>query len=284
MDIRLIQVPYHAGDDRHPAAEGPSRLVESGAPRLLRAQGHAVTIEAAHRGTPFRDTASSSASVNRSVALSVGAGLASSQFPLVLAGSCVTCHGVLGGFEHTRCGAIWVDAHGDFNTPETSTSGFFPGMSLAVLTGHCFRDYWGQIGDNEPLAESAVATFGTRDLSPQAEQDRLERSEITVVGWRNGQPQADVLDTLDSLAARTNQVYLHIDIDGFDPAVAPGVADDPVPGGLSVFDAEMIIRGAAKRFKVVAVTLATYAPAADEEDKTLGLGLRLIELIGAVLL
>jgi arginase len=43
----------------------------------------------------------------------------------------------LAGFEHSRCGVVWLDAHGDFNTPESSVSGFLPGMSLATVVGHC---------------------------------------------------------------------------------------------------------------------------------------------------
>ena len=173
MDISLIQVPYHAGDDRHPSSAGPGRLIEAGAVDLLISQGHDVGVERAARSGPFRDTASSSAAVNRHLASLVRTSLSAGRFPLVLAGSCVASHGVLGGFEHADCGAVWIDAHADFNTPETSASGFFPGMSLAVLTGHCYRDYWAQIGDRTPLAQDAIVMFGVRDVSPEAERERL---------------------------------------------------------------------------------------------------------------
>jgi arginase len=209
--------------------------------------------------------------------------LAGGHLPLVLAGSCVTSQGVLGGFDHARCGAVWIDAHADFNTPETSVSGFLPGMSLAVVTGHCYRAYWGQIGENTPLSEEAIVMFGVRDLSPLAERERLERSAIEVVEWQDGKPQADVLTALDTLAGRAADVYLHIDLDGFAPDVAPGVVDDPVPGGLSLADAELIVRATAHRMRIVAATLATYNPASDQGEKTLGLGLRLIEVLGECL-
>lgn len=280
MDISLIQVPYHAGDDRHGSSDGPRRLLEAGAVDVLRAGGHRVTIEVADRGGPFRDTASSSAAVNREVARLVGSAIDAGQLPLVLAGSCVTCHGVLAGFDHARCGAVWVDAHADFNTPDTATSGFFPGMSLAVATGHCYANYWGQIGDNTPLAEENVVMYGVRDLSPEGERARLERSAITVVPWKCGQPQGDVTAALDRLAERVRDVYLHIDFDGFAPEVAPGIVDEPVSGGLSADDAEGIIRGVGDRFRLRAATLATYTPTNDENGKTLRLGLRLIGLIG----
>ena len=109
--------------------------------------------------------------------------VADARLPVVLAGSCNTCLGVLAGFEHARCGAVWLDAHADFNTPDSTSSGFFAGMSAAVITGHCYPDYWAQIGDNTPLAEKAMAMFGVRDLSPQAESERLQHSDIQVVRW-----------------------------------------------------------------------------------------------------
>jgi arginase len=278
--ISLIQVPYHAGDDRHAASGGPPRLVEAGATAALTAQGHGVSVEIADRGGPFRDTASSSAAVNRDVAAKVRAALAADRLPLVLAGSCVTSHGVLAGFDRAECGVVWLDAHADFNTPETSRSGFFPGMSLAVLAGHCYGGYREQIGDSAPVVEEAIAVFGVRDVSPEAERDRLEGSAVEVVEWRDGKPERDPLAALDTLATRVSDVYLHVDFDGFAPEVAPGIADEPVPGGLSAEDAEAIIHATADRFRLRAATLATYAPALDRDEETLRLGLRLIELIG----
>jgi arginase len=283
MDICLVEVPYHAGDDRHASSEGPRRLLESGAAELMRAQGHDVTVESAKRPGPFRDTASSSAAVNKQVASAVRDAIAARQLPIVLAGSCVTSQGVLAGFDHAECGAVWIDAHADFNTPDTAASGFFPGMSLAVITGHCYRNYWAQIGDSTPVAEDAIALFGVRDLWPETERERLERSAIRVVRWGDGKPQGDVLGTLDRLVDRVREIYLHIDFDGFAPEVAPGVVDDPVPGGLSLEDAEGIIRGTSERFQIRAATFATYTPELDRDDRTLRLGLRLIEIVGECL-
>jgi hypothetical protein len=63
--VTLIQVSYHAGDDRHPSSAGPARVVGAGAVDLLEGQGHGVAVEIADRGSPFRDTASSTAAVNK---------------------------------------------------------------------------------------------------------------------------------------------------------------------------------------------------------------------------
>jgi arginase family enzyme len=137
------------------------------------------------------------------------------------------------------------------------------------------------MGDSTPLAEESVAMFGVRDLSPEAERQRLERSAIQVVGWRNGKPQREPVVALDRLRQRVSEVYLHVDLDAFAPDVAPAIADDPVPGGLSLEQGESIVRATADRFRIRAATIATYAPALDQADKTLGVALRLIDLLGA---
>jgi arginase len=255
-------------------------LIDAGAVEILRRRGISVEVEEIDRGGPFRDTASAAGTVNTRLAEVVVRADADGALPLVLTGSCNSCMGVLAGFEHSRCGAVWIDAHADFNTPESAASGFFPGMSLAVVTGHCYRNYWGQIGDNTPLDEESIGLFGVRDLWPEAERERLERSAIDVVPWHDGKPQGDVTAALDRLADRVEEIYLHIDFDGFAPEVAPGIVDEPVPGGLSFADAALLIRGAAQRFRIRAATLATYTPENDEDEKTLGLGLSLVDLLG----
>jgi arginase len=280
MDVRLIAVPYMAGDDRHPASEGPRCLLEAGAQRLLQSKGIATLVEAVDRGVPFSDTASSSAAVNRQLAAAVRRAIDAQALPLVLAGSCSAAHGVLAGFDHGRCGGIWLDAHADFNTPESTSSGFFPGMSLAIVAGHCYRDYWSQIGDATPLAENTIGLFGVRAVFPAAERDRLKRSAIEVIPWQHGRPKRDVQSAINRVGKRVREVYLHIDMDAFSPEVAPGVVDEPVPGGLSVEDAEAIIRDTGARFRIRAVTLATFTPERDRAGKSLRTALRLMEQIG----
>jgi arginase len=277
--VTLIQVPSMAGDERHPARAGPQRLIAAGLVDVLAAEGVAVTIRSAGLDAPFRDTTSSAAAVNRRVAELVREAVALNRFPLVVAGSCVVSQGVLAGFDHSRCGAVWLDAHADFNTPESTASGFFPGMSLSVVTGHCYRSYWAQIGDSTPLAESNVVLLGVRDLSPSAERERLARSAIQVIPWRDGKSQGDVHKALEVLMVRVPEVYLHVDLDAFAPDAAPGIVDEPVPGGLSLPQAEEIIRAVGKRFRIRAATLATYTPARDRDDRTLRLGLRLLRLM-----
>ncbi len=278
MQVCLIQVPYMIGDERSGASQGPQRYVQAGLDRRLAARGAAVTVERVERGRPFRDSVSASLAVNKHLESIVRQAVAAEQLPLVLAGSCDVSMGILAGFDHARCGVVWIDAHGDFNTPESTISGFFGGMSLAVITGHCYQNLWAQIGNSVPISEAATLMLGVRDLDP-AERERLERSAIRVVNWHAGKPQANVLAALDELAKRVPEVYLHVDMDGLDPAVAPGIVDPPVPGGLSLQDMEEVVRAVTARFHVRAAALTTYNPDLDQDDKTLRAGLRIIELL-----
>ena len=188
MQISLIQVPYMVGDDRHSASDGPQHLLQNGAANIFTSNGFTVSVDQVERGTAYRDSATASLAVNKNLKKTVHRAVVAEQIPIVLAGSCDVSAGILAGFDHSRCGVVWLDAHGDFNTPESTISGFFAGMSLAVITGHCYRSYWAQIGDNTPVLESATVIFGVRDLDP-AEQQRFQQSQIRMVKWRDGNPQ-----------------------------------------------------------------------------------------------
>jgi arginase len=278
MQVCLIQVPYMLDDEHQGASKGPQRYVQAGVDKLLEALGVAVTVERIEHGKPFCDHHGASLALGKQLAPIVRQAIAAGQLPLVLAGNCYVCMGILSGFDHAHCGVVWIDAHGDFNTPDSTISGFFPGMSLAIITGHCYQDLWAQIGNSAPIAEAATLLLGVRELDP-AERERLERSAIQVVSWHEGKPQADVLTCLDVLAKRVQEVYLHIDNDAFDPQVAPGILDPPVPGGLSLQEMEEVIREVAARFRIKAVALTTYHPDLDQNEKTLQAGLRIIELL-----
>jgi arginase len=166
------------GNPQHPAAAGPPRYLEGGATDILSARGHRITVELVERSEAglFPDAPSAAVAVSKTLAPTVARAIEAGRLPIVLAGSCDASLGVLAGFDHTRCGVVWIDAHADFNTPESSVSGFFPGMSVAVVAGHCHADLWAQAGDAIPIPEERILMLGTRELSPEAERERLERS------------------------------------------------------------------------------------------------------------
>jgi arginase len=277
----VVEVPFMCGDASHPAAEGPARCATAlrAALGTRAARMRTVTVERPTVAYEPSDMVAASLAVNARLAELVRQARARGELPLVLAGSCDASLGILAGLDHAGVGVVWLDAHGDFNTPASSVSGFFPGMSLAVLAGHCHQREWARIGGGRAVPEAAIALIGVRDLSPDAERERLERSAIGIVPWRGGASTGAVRHVLDAVAERVRAVYLHIDLDALDPHVAPGIVDDPVPGGLALEDAEAIVRGVCARFEVRAAAITTYVPERDSDDRTLSAILRLAQLL-----
>jgi arginase len=152
-------------------------------------------------------------------------------------------------------------------------------MSLAVVTGHCHRELWASLDGRPPVPDQLVVLAGVRSLSPPAEGRRLQHSAIHAIPWRQGRPQGDLVAVLEQLAGQVDEVYLHIDNDAFDPHTAPGIVDEPVPGGLSLARMEALIGAVTARLPIAAATIATYTPARDQQDRTLHADLRIIELL-----
>jgi arginase len=270
-----------AGDGAHPVAAAPGHYVRAGAQSLLAGRGITATQGRVQALSGVgAGVASASLAVNHGVRLSVRSAINMARLPIVLAGSCDAAIGVVAALGGGRCGIVWIDAHADFNTPQSSASGFFPGMSLAVVTGHCHRELWASLGGRPPVPEQLVVLAGVRSLSPPAEARRLQNSAIHVIPWKRGRPQGDIVSALEQLAGQVDEVYLHIDNDAFEPHTAPGVVDEPVPGGLSLTQMEDIVHAVTARLRIAAATITTYTPARDQQDRTLLADLRIIELLG----
>jgi arginase family enzyme len=141
--------------------------------------------------------------------------------PLLLAGECSVALTTLPTALRLRPEAkvLWLDAHGDFNTPETSTSRYLGGMSLSAACGE-----WDS-GFGDSIRAERVVMAGVRQLDP-GERELLERSEATVVGASTVETLVAVKNALDGAP-----VYVHLDVDVLDPEAMP--AQFPVPGGLS---------------------------------------------------
>jgi arginase len=135
---------------------------------------------------------------------------AGAQRPLVLSGDCLTAVGILAGMQHRHpdVAIVWLDAHGDFNTPQISTSGYLAGMSLAMLTGRSPAPFCEPLR-LRPVPDDGVVLIDARDLDP-AERDALETSQIVRVP---ADPRA-ARAALTRLSAPA--VYLHIDVDIID--------------------------------------------------------------------
>jgi arginase family enzyme len=198
--------------------------VEALAPRL----GERLGVEPRMIGSPgepraagFEDDLRDSRGCLLEAGGQVDDALSGGNFPLLLAGDCSVCLTTLAAALRWRPEAkvLWLDAHGDFNTPDTTPSGFLGGMSLA---GAC-RQWDPGIGEGVPAERLVLA--GVRDLDSD-ERELLERSDATVIGASAVETLVAVKNALDGAP-----VYVHLDVDVLDPEAVP--VQDPVPGGLS---------------------------------------------------
>jgi arginase len=144
--------------------------------------------------------------------------------PLVLSGDCPTSRATVAGLQrrHRDLAVLWLDAHGDFNTPAISTSGYLGGMALAMLTGRTpglFDDTLGL----RPVPDTSVVLADSRDLDP-AERDALTASHVR----RVPADPAAIASALGRLGPAP--VYLHLDIDVIDGAQLPGARFPAGPG------------------------------------------------------
>jgi arginase len=242
------------------------------------------------RSAPFADELQAVLDVDAAVAAAVELAVAVGRLPIVLAGNCNVTLGVRAGLAAAAPSAapavVWLDAHGDFNTPESSQTGYLDGMPLAMLTGHAHAQLWTRLR-GPALPASLVVLLGARDLDC-GESAALAAADVTVVSGAELRAQglgAALPPALDALAARAPAragacgpaACLHVDIDVLDPAAAPGVTF-PAPGGLTLADLVAAVDMVRERFTVLALSLTSFAPDRDNAaGATLKAGMAVME-------
>jgi arginase len=181
--------------------------------------------------------------------------LSGGNLPVLLAGDCSICLTTLAtALEHRpEAKVLWLDAHGDFNTPDTTPSGFLGGMCLA---GAC-RVWDPDIGAGIPAGRLVLA--GVRDLDT-GERALLERSEATVIG-------ASVVETLVAVqnALDGAPVYVHLDLDVLDPSAFPALF--PAPGGLAPEKLYDLLEAVTEECELVGLEVTAFEAPENEEER-----------------
>jgi arginase len=237
----MIAVPYHLGQRAVEVGRGPLVLLES-------LQQPCIMVE----GTG--GVAGINALLTQAVEIH-------ERPVIVLAGNCNSCLGTLAALEDP--GVVWLDAHGDFNTPETTISGALEGMSLAIAAGHCHPELMAR-----PIREENVVLGATRSLDP-LEEARLNSSGIELATL-DALPAA-----IDGLANRVTTIYLHIDLDVLDPQISPGV-NFSEPGGISPAQLFDVVRRVVATGKLGAAAITNFNPDRDCEGRTCGIAQQLV--------
>ncbi len=210
--------------------------------------------------------------LNRHLAAEVAEARADGVLPVVLTGNCHSQQAVVAGVSGDDLGLVWLDCHGDFNTPETTETGFFDGYGLAMIVGDCWQTLCATVPGFVPLHEDRVVLAGVRDVEA-GERTRLERSAIHRVDVDDiGRLSAEV----EHAGAR--RISLHVDLDVLDPAY--GQANQyAVPPGLTPDELVGAVTAVANDHELAALTLSAYDPAYDEDGRVRDIALAVLAAV-----
>lgn len=281
MELHLFQVPYDSGHFTERAGCGPDYFVKNGLAEFLQNAGHQVKLSRIQSQASFMTEIGTWYELNRLLAGEINT-LPAGSFPIVLSGNCNSSVGTLAGINRDEIGVIWFDAHGDFNTPETTLSGFLDGMGLAMVTGRCWQALLQQIPGYRRVPDCNVIHVGGIDLDP-AEMKMFKDAGIPLV-TNNPRFENALLTSLEialnELCKKVKSVYIHLDLDVLETGSVLTKANQfAKPGGLSVDLAVNCLRLIRTKFEIAACGIASVDPGFDRDQTVLKAGFKLLEAI-----
>lgn len=283
-NVRILGVPMDLGQQRRGVDMGPSALRAAGLKGRLERLGHHVTdMGNVPVVNPEEDSAAGGHGRLQAVATACqftydlarehfGAG----DFVLFLGGDHSISIGSLAAAAwHGPVGVIWVDAHGDFNTPETSPSGNIHGMALAAVIGEGHSQLADLGYPGAKVQPEHVVLVGIRDVDPE-EGQRLTDSGIKVFTMRQVDELgiASVARQALDLLGHLPRLHVSLDMDSLDPDEAPGVGT-PIPGGLTYREAHLLMEILADSGHVSSMDVVEINPILDERNRTAELAVEL---------
>lgn len=280
MQIDIIGVPIDLGADRRGVDMGPSAIRYAQLQQKLEEIGYTVkdegNVEVAIAEmckiiNPKLKYLDCIIPMSRRVAGAVATSIQAKNFPLVLGGDhSLSIGSVRGTARNKKIGVIWLDAHADFNTDETTPSGNIHGMSLAALTGFGDKGLVQLWDEQIPVIDpNKIAIIGARDLDP-GEKTNLKNAGALVMGMeqvdRYGMVSV-VEKAIERVSKDVDGIYLSLDLDALDPQHAPGVGT-PVPAGLTQREAHLACEMIAETGKLIGMDVVEVNPILDEKNKT----------------
>jgi arginase len=287
--VAVIGAAIDLGQDRRGVDMGPSAIRYAGLDARLRELGYAC-VDRGNVETPVVESISERDEHARylgeikqtckRIAAAVVEAVAEGMRPLVLGGDHSVALGTLGGLArvHGAGGVLWIDAHGDLNTPENSPTGNVHGMPLAAALGLAGSAFESDAWPLPAVDPARVALVGVRSLDP-AERELVRELGISVYTMshldRNG-----VESVLEEALARvagdgSGFVHVSLDMDSLDPEVAPGVGT-PVRGGLSYREAHLAMELVAESELAGSLEVVEVNPILDRANETAEVAVELV--------
>jgi len=241
LAVSLIKMPYRGERNLPDLSDSPDYLESGGLGTLVEQQGCRLrpvsTVVLAPEERKAYGEWNRLGLANGQLATIVAAEVRQNGFPVGLLANCSSIMGMLGGLQRSgpssrplRVGLVFIDAHGDFNTPETTLSGMLGGMPVAISAGLCLTRLRLKSGLDPALPARHIALAGARDLDP-LEQDLLDRSAVERLSVQDIKTRSsNIANQMKRLESLTDVIYVHVDMDVLDP---PEVSGHPftVPGG-----------------------------------------------------
>ncbi len=288
MRICIIGAPIDLGADRRGVDIGPRAIRYAGLSNQLQRMGHIVhdvgdlsiaPMEHLSIDNPHLKYLAPIVQASEELAQLVTTTLQAQEFPLILGGDHSIALGSISGVarQHQPLGVIWVDAHADFNTEQTTPSGNVHGMILAALAGLGDRQLTDIGGWSPKLDKNRIVIIGARDLDP-GEQDLLRINQIHVFTMSDIDRQGVSAIMQQAIAIAGNNgapIHLSLDMDSLDPHEAPGVGT-PVRGGLSYREAHFAMELVADSQRMVSMDVVEVNSILDRENATALLAVELI--------
>ena len=288
MQIDIIGVPIDLGADRRGVDMGPSAIRYANLQRELEKLGYKVN-DKGNVEVPIAEMCAITdpklkyidciVPMSRRVAGAAATSIQNGNLPVVLGGDhSLSLGSIRGAAKHKKIGVLWVDAHADFNTNETTPSGNIHGMPLAALCGMGESSLVQLWDESIPVIDPQnVAIIGARDLD-EGEKRNLRQAGVMVMSMEQIDRLglvASMEQAIERVSRDTDGIYLSFDMDAMDPRHAPGVGTS-VTGGLTYREAHLICELVAESKKLVGMDIVEVNSILDVQNQTAMLAVEFI--------
>ncbi len=280
MKIGVIGAPVDLGQERRGVDMGPSAIRIARLEERIEALGHDVKDYGNIHSTDMSTATLGDRKIRyltdvtkecKLLAKKVSECVHEKYFPLILGGDQSVSIGTLTGLAEsgTERGIIWLDAHGDFNTPSTTPSGNIHGMALAAILGYGHPQLTSLGGVSPKAAEQNTVLIGGRSFDPE-ESRALSKSDVTVYTMREIDElgMRSVMKSAIKVAGRgVSKIHLSFDVDVIDPRDAPGTGT-AVSGGLTYREAQLAMEMLFDSKKITSAEFVEVNPILDNANRT----------------